>query len=165
MKLTITLSLIILIGSLFSSGMIKGNVMSIENEPMSEANLTIIGTTMGSSSNDNGNYLITNVPEGRYIIRCSYIGHSDEFARGVKVQKDSTVYIDFVMYPTEYQLQSIEVNQKKDDLNKLIYSRDLAKTESFKEQDIKDPSIDKVDLKVKVGFWVRFRHFFYKMFH
>ncbi|MBU4487041.1 MAG: carboxypeptidase-like regulatory domain-containing protein [Candidatus Delongbacteria bacterium] len=166
MKLILTLLLIILTGSLFSSGMIKGNVLSIEDEPMTETNITIIGTNQGSASDDAGNYFIRGVKPGRYILKCSYVGFRDEIERGVTVYNDSVTVIDFLMIPVEYQLAGIEVRQNKDDFNSLLYFKDLAKTELIEIKNIGEPKLKgRINVKTKPGFWEMFRYYMHNMFN
>lgn len=153
-------------GLLFSSGMIKGIVVSTEDQPLTEANITVIGTTLGSATDDTGKFVIRGVKAGRYILRCSHIGYSDDFVRGVVVEKDSVAVVDFVLEPTEYQLQAIEVDKQMDDLDAMMKTRDLSAAVLIGEQHVVMPGPKgKIRVDTRVGFWERFRHFFHKLFN
>ncbi len=160
------ISLIILlavIGTAFSTGIIRGNVISTENGILSEANITVIGTSLGSATDEKGRFVIRGVPVGRYILRCSHIGFMDEFARGIEVRKDAVTDIEFVLEPTEYQLQAIEVDKKMDDFDSMIRTRDLSMSEMFVVQNVSPPALKgKIRVNTRVGFWERFIHFFRK---
>jgi len=166
MKLLISLSVITMFLTLFSAGIIKGNVVNADTQPMPEANITVVGTGHGSATNEAGYYIIKNIPEGRYNLKCSYIGHKDEIISGVPVINDSVLVVDFLLFPIEYQMAEIEVQQDKEDINSLLYFRDLAQMELIYEHNVPYPKLNgKIDVKTKPGFWEMFRYYIYRIFH
>ncbi len=77
-----TLFLIILVAVLASplswgaSGRIEGKVTdATSGEALFGANIILLGTSIGAATDINGNYLITNVPDGSYTLKASYIGY------------------------------------------------------------------------------------------
>lgn len=48
------------------------------NDPLHGANITIVGTSMGSATDDNGNYTLKNVPPGNYTLKATFIGYKTE---------------------------------------------------------------------------------------
>ena len=44
-------------------------------DPLPGANVVLVGTSFGSSTDINGNYAIRNVPPGSYTIRVTYVGY------------------------------------------------------------------------------------------
>ncbi len=166
MKNIMLITLLTALQAVFSSGIIKGTVVSSENTILTEANIIVIGTTLGSATDETGKFVIRGIKEGRYLLRCSHIGYTDDFARGVLVQKDSVSVIDFVLEPTEYQMQAIEVEKKMDDIDAIMKTRNLGTSEFFTVQNVEKPVIKgKIRVDTSVGFWARFRLFFYKMFN
>lgn len=166
MKLLISVSVFILFGALFSAGIIKGNVVNAEAQPMPEANITVIGTGLGSATSDTGFYIIRNIPEGNYKLKCSYVGHKDEIISGVPVMNDSVLVVDFLLFPIEYQMDEISVQQDKEDINSLLYFRDLAQMELIYEHNVPYPKLNgKIDVKTKPGFWEMFRYYIHRIFN
>jgi TonB-dependent receptor len=74
--LQILFTLLIVTSSGFSQGTIRGVVVdSLERQPLAGANVSLVGTAFGASTNINGEYTILRIPDGVYILRISYIGY------------------------------------------------------------------------------------------
>ena len=55
---------------------IEGTVLDRKTkEPLVGANVFIVGTSLGTASSNEGSYRLSNIPEGDYILRASYIGY------------------------------------------------------------------------------------------
>ncbi|HKI77631.1 MAG TPA: TonB-dependent receptor [Ignavibacteriaceae bacterium] len=72
-----SLTLLVLIPSftLLAQGTIKGKVTDAQGNAIPYANVFLIGTTMGAASDNNGDYSVSNVPEGDYTLRVSVLGY------------------------------------------------------------------------------------------
>lgn len=58
------------------SGEIRGEVLDAQTgDPLPGANVLLKGTSMGASTDLDGNYSIPNIPSGGYVIRVSYVGY------------------------------------------------------------------------------------------
>ena len=72
---------IILVIILFTTGFagssaIKGKITDIRSgEPLTGANIMLSGTMLGSATNENGDYLISDVPIGSFTIMAMFIGY------------------------------------------------------------------------------------------
>jgi outer membrane receptor protein involved in Fe transport len=79
---------------LINDGIIKGVVMdSSAGTPLSFANVTLHNANdsvyiSGTSSGTNGEFIIHNVTEGNYLLKISYIGYTNKYLNGLKLQKD-----------------------------------------------------------------------------
>jgi len=69
-------TLIIITGSLIfaDTGLISGKVMG-DSMPLAGANVYLSGTSMGATSDSIGNYIINDIPSGKYSLRADYIGY------------------------------------------------------------------------------------------
>jgi TonB-dependent receptor len=58
------------------SGSVKGRVVDRETgDPLPGANIVVVGTSIGASTDLEGKFVIPNVPEGTQTLRVSYIGY------------------------------------------------------------------------------------------
>ena len=63
-----------LFGNTYSlSGVVKDKVT---NEPLIGANVYVEGTSIGAATNNNGEYSITGLKEGSYVVKATYIGYN-----------------------------------------------------------------------------------------
>ncbi len=62
------------------TGTVSGKIKDQAGMPIPFANITIIGTTTGSASDMDGNYLIENVTPGDYVLRATVIGFKENKA-------------------------------------------------------------------------------------
>lgn len=60
----------------YSQSTLSGSVIdSLSEEPLFGANISITGTSLGSSSNIEGTFKIQNIPDGSYTVKVTYIGY------------------------------------------------------------------------------------------
>ena len=57
------------------TGDIKGVVTDLDGKPLPSVNVILLGTTIGSATDENGEYLIQRVPVGSYRVRASMLGY------------------------------------------------------------------------------------------
>lgn len=72
-------------------------------EPLLGANIVIVGTQLGATTDIDGRYTILDVPPGTYDIQISYIGFRKLKVSGVRVYIDQTARVD-----AELEAESIE---------------------------------------------------------
>ncbi len=77
------------------------------------ANILLVGTPLGATSNGYGYYSIT-VPEGNYEIASSYIGYEGQ---SVEIQLNRNTYLNLSVKPKIIQLEEIEVSSISTDIN------------------------------------------------
>ncbi|HTY38705.1 MAG TPA: carboxypeptidase-like regulatory domain-containing protein, partial [Bacteroidota bacterium] len=88
-------ALLFIAQSALASGVIKGKVFDKDTkEGLPGANVVIKGTSVGTATDLNGNYYITNVPPGKFTLQVSYIGYRPKTA-DISVSNDATVMQDF----------------------------------------------------------------------
>jgi len=84
-----------------TSGKIIGKIIDKETkDPLPMANVSLVGTTLGASSDVNGNFIIMQVPPGTYSLKVSMIGFETVIMKDVKVQIDLTTTANFKLVPT-----------------------------------------------------------------
>jgi outer membrane receptor protein involved in Fe transport len=92
--------LIILAGThlSFAQGKIAGRVTDNgSGDPLIGVNVVIDGTTQGTTTDLDGNYIILNVRPGDYVLRFSYIGFSTQLISGIRIATGQTTRYDLKM--------------------------------------------------------------------
>jgi hypothetical protein len=107
----ISIMLILLAGFLFNlplwsgtTGKIAGTVIDKSTgDPLPGANVTLVGTMLGSAADVSGNYTILNVPPGTYELKVSVIGYTVVIITDVRVRIDQTARVN-----VELEMEALE---------------------------------------------------------
>lgn len=87
------------------TGKIQGTVKDkATGDPLPGVNVTLTGTTYGSATDMNGEYIILQVPPGEYTLKFSMIGYKDVIVRNVKVSAELTTRINAEIEETTLEL-------------------------------------------------------------
>ena len=129
-KSKIYCSIFFLISIAFSqSGSITGYITdSGKKEPLIGANIYVMGTSLGTASNDEGRYTIVNVAPGDYTLKISYIGYeSKEFA--ITVAANERITQDFELDYATIEGKTVEVTAQArgqmDAINKQLKAKSI----------------------------------------
>jgi hypothetical protein len=78
-----------------ASGKISGKITDTDTgEPIIGANVSLVNTSLGASTNIEGEYVILNVLPGTYAVRISYVGYQSQLIEGVRVVAGVTRPLD-----------------------------------------------------------------------
>ncbi len=95
-------------GALAQSGKIVGRVTdATTGEPLPGVNVVIEGTTQGTATNLDGEYIIIGVRPGTYTLVASFVGYQTQRKTGVQVNLDLTTTVDFAL--TEEVIEGEEI--------------------------------------------------------
>jgi TonB-linked SusC/RagA family outer membrane protein len=87
-------------------GRITGTVAdSAAGYPVSGVSITIVGTTLGAVSSDDGRYTIPGVPAGSYVVEGRRVGYTPVRRTGVVVSAGQATTLDFKMQAAALHLQ------------------------------------------------------------
>ena len=106
------LTLIFFSVSVFSQtgGTITGTITDhATKEPIIGANVLIVGTTLGASTDADGNYSLLNLKPGTYTLRFSYIGYKEIIKTDVVVSNVSFTRLNAELYQSDLQLENVTV--------------------------------------------------------
>jgi hypothetical protein len=93
-----------------TTGKIAGKVIDKNSgDPLPGANVVIAGTSMGASTDTNGDYFIINIPPGSYSVTTSFIGYDKLTTSDVRVMVDRTTTVDFALTPSVLEGESVTV--------------------------------------------------------
>ena len=96
----LVISILVITSSLFAgtTGKISGKVVDRETgEPLPGANVIIVGTSYGSATGVNGEFIILAVTPGLYAIKSQFIGYRAVEIQNVRVTVDLTTTLTFEM--------------------------------------------------------------------
>lgn len=114
-----------------SSGRIKGKIIdSSTGDGLPGANIILLGTNMGSSSDRFGNYSISSIPAGEYTLKASYIGYKD-YTTKLDIKGNRTISLNITL-----SLNAIKLNQVV--VNGLLQGQTKALNQQMNANDIKD---------------------------
>jgi len=108
----IALLFCIIIGQtlLAQSGRIKGRVAdALSNEPVMFANILVVGTDKGETTDIDGNYEISGLEPGVYDLTFSYVGYKEQTIYEVQVNSSRPTMIDVALETTAEELEEVVV--------------------------------------------------------
>ena len=112
-------SLIPVFVSAQTTGKIRGRVIDAQTkEPLPGANIIIKGTSMGASTDRNGNYVILDVPVGKYTLVCNFIGYKTVELKNIYVTQSLTTEANFALQSTVIKGASVVIVAKRPLVNK-----------------------------------------------
>ncbi len=139
-RFVLVLSLALLPGLALAMGTITGKVTDSQSgEGLAGANVTVVGTSLGSAADADGNFTIENVPDGSYTVKATFIGF-EIGKQKVNVTNNSTATANFSLTQQTIFSEGLEVtanraidretpvafsNVDKEQLSKQLGSRDI----------------------------------------
>ncbi|MCB0375951.1 MAG: TonB-dependent receptor, partial [Sinomicrobium sp.] len=96
------------------TGTIRGNLYDRETgEPILFANIRLGGTALGTNSDDNGFFSLTDVPTGSYTLIATYLGY-DSLAVPVTLTANAISYQRLMMHPSAIDLTTVDVSGQRE---------------------------------------------------
>jgi vitamin B12 transporter len=93
---------------------IHGYVLDADNgSPLSPANVQIVGTTIGSTTDQNGRFEIGNLFEGDYSLEVTFIGYESVRSTTLRVRADRPVFEIFRLKPAVLPLRAVSVSAEQ----------------------------------------------------
>jgi hypothetical protein len=93
------------------TGEIRGRVFNIaNNEGISFANVVVLGTDYGTVTDENGNYILSNVSPGLYNVRASFVGYRSKTIFEIQVSLARAVRLDFDLREEAADLNEVNVS-------------------------------------------------------
>lgn len=93
-------------------GTIKGRIFNAKNnEPLEFCTVFIQGSTIGSTSDLDGNYIFTGIKPGFYRLVTSSVGFEPTVSPEIQVSGNQTVFVDIPVTEKSLELREVVVNQ------------------------------------------------------
>lgn len=112
-QLTLTLVLLSISFSFAQSGSIKGTVLDNSQIPLMGVNILIKNTTQGTQTDENGNFMISNIPNGNYELVVSYIGFRTKETSVTITNGESKEITSIILYEGNEILREVVVEGKR----------------------------------------------------
>lgn len=98
-----------------TTGKITGKVIDKKTgEPIPFVNVIIEGTNFGAATDLEGEFVILNLPPGKYNVKAQAIGYQAQVVQNIQVSIDLTSKVDFELTDTAIELETIVVEGKSD---------------------------------------------------
>ena len=95
-------------------GSIKGRVYDAKtNQALEFASILVQGTSIGSTSDLDGNYIFTGIEPGFKRLVISLVGYQTTVSAEIQVQGNQTTFIDIPVVETAVQLKEVTVRQNQ----------------------------------------------------
>jgi len=96
-----------------TTGKISGRVVDKSEEPLLGANVVLVGTILGASTDIDGYYAILNVPPGWHQVQFRLIGYRSVSVKEVLVTVDNTTKLDATMEESEITQDEVVITAKR----------------------------------------------------
>ncbi|KFD38649.1 TonB-dependent receptor [Schleiferia thermophila] len=124
-----------------STGSLRGKVTDAKTgEELIGAGVVIVGTYLGASTDLDGNYLISNIKPGDYVLRVQFIGYATQLITDVSIRAGETKVLNVALKPQTESLNEVTVVGRKSTVN-----LESAKSEvTFKFEEISQMNVRNV---------------------
>ncbi|MFQ5499813.1 MAG: TonB-dependent receptor domain-containing protein, partial [Candidatus Zixiibacteriota bacterium] len=92
-------------------GMIKGEIVDYETKsPIPGASVQIENTKLGTSTDDNGHFVVRDVPVGNKSVRISSLGYQPKIVTNIIVRPKRITFVFSSLSPSALKLHGVKVN-------------------------------------------------------
>lgn len=122
------LSMVLLSAEVMAQGVLKGKVIDSQNLSLPGANVILKGTTVGTVTNQKGEFSILNLGVGSYIVEITYLGYANGSQEVIIKGGETTVVnfklnesalegAEFIVFGDRLKGQARALNQQKNNAN------------------------------------------------
>lgn len=102
---------IIQLSAFSQKAQLKGKVIDASNnEPVPFANILVEGTQIGSTTDFDGNFIITGLNPGYVKLRVSFVGYKTSYSADILLSNNNTPFIEVRLEPSSQKLQQVVVS-------------------------------------------------------
>lgn len=89
---------------------IRGKIAdATNNDPVSFANIIVYGTNTGTTSDLDGNFIITGLEPGFVRLQVSFVGYKTSLSDDIMLSNNNKPYIEINLEPTDQQIEEVVV--------------------------------------------------------
>ena len=106
-RIAILFMVLILPFALFAQGTVTGTVTDASTgDGLAGANVVVGGTALGAAADEDGYFVIENIPDGTYTLTASVIGYHTQ---DMTITVPGTNMVDYALEATALELSALEV--------------------------------------------------------
>ncbi|MEM1338002.1 MAG: carboxypeptidase-like regulatory domain-containing protein [Bacteroidota bacterium] len=117
LKSLFTIILLLFLIAVNAQTVLKGTVTDENNTPVKDANVLLVGTSKGASTDATGNYSITAGIPKTYFVAISHIEYGSQIKEITLREGDNT--LDFILSKTSNQLEEVVISGSNSRLENL----------------------------------------------
>ena len=95
------MTLVVMLGlaspAIAQTGQITGRVIDDQGQALGSVQISLDGTSLGALSNQEGRFLLLNVPNGIYTVTAQHIGFAARHRTNIRIEAGGTAIVDFTM--------------------------------------------------------------------
>ena len=111
------------------TGTVAGKISAANGTPLEMVSVSIKGTSIGTTTDQNGLFKINNIQPNNYTLVASSVGYQ-QMSKTVTVVADETQEVSFQMTEASEELQAIEITGRRETSYKSDYSFSATKTQT-----------------------------------
>ncbi len=112
-RILFVLMFFVITGSMFSQGTIKGKVIDGKTrEALPFVSILISGTQKGTTTLEDGSFLLTNTPLGYLKVQASFIGYKTVVSESYLVTNEKSPYILITLFEVSSTLEEVVIESK-----------------------------------------------------
>jgi outer membrane receptor protein involved in Fe transport len=96
-----------------TTGKLSGRILDKNKSPVIGANVLIMGTQLGGTTDIDGYYAVINIPPGKYIVKFSCIGYQQLITKDVIISVNKTTALDAELSESIISTEAVTVTAKK----------------------------------------------------
>ncbi|MGQ8337750.1 TonB-dependent receptor domain-containing protein [Sunxiuqinia sp. A32] len=142
-KRFILLNILVSIAMLASAqnGTIKGTVIDAKsNETLIGASVYLEGTTIGTITDFDGNFIVPKIPAGTYTVLCSFISYETKSVENITITDGSVIDLNFSLGESTVEIEDVKVvakaNRESESMLLLEQKNSLVATQTIGAQEI-----------------------------
>lgn len=129
-NLYITLFLALVNLSLFAQqGNLVGKIQDTEGQPIELVNLSLLDTEFGTSTDIDGNYLLSNIPYGSYTVQISKVGYAEQLIT-IEINQANQSLAAIKLEVSNNEIDEISIVGTRVEKSTYVAKMDLAKMEN-----------------------------------
>ncbi|HXC06781.1 MAG TPA: carboxypeptidase regulatory-like domain-containing protein [Bacteroidia bacterium] len=116
------------------TGDIKGKVLDENKKPIAYANVVVMGAGAGTTTSEDGSFMIHGINPGTYDVKASYLGKDPLTKTGVFIKANEISYVNFTLGPKKLLDSGVVITGTKEIWQIPVVSKDYSTYNSIPQE-------------------------------